>query len=135
MLGFYGHNGGIVGSCAFMVRWPEDGVTVVTAANQGTNLGGDADAIFLDIVKLLYPDANILCEANGYLYGTISNSEHGGYCYNWGAGNCYSCRPNYNDYEQDVVYWSDYCNKNFSGCGGNCLAKQVCIAGFLCPDQ
>jgi hypothetical protein len=81
------------------------------------------------------PDGDITCEANGLQHGRISNDEHCGYCYNWGAGNCYPCCPNKDSYEESVVYWTNVCNQRFAGCGGKCFARHVCGGGFLCPDQ
>jgi D-alanyl-D-alanine carboxypeptidase len=56
VLGFIGHNGGILGYSTFMVHRPEDGATIVTATNLSDNEGGGADAIFAGILALLYPE-------------------------------------------------------------------------------
>jgi len=56
LLGFVGHNGGILGFSTFMVHRPDDGATIVTATNLADNNGGGADAIFADITHLLYPE-------------------------------------------------------------------------------
>lgn len=53
--GFEGHNGGILGYSTFMVTRPEDGATIVTAVNLSGIEGGLADAMFVDIVDLLFP--------------------------------------------------------------------------------
>lgn len=55
VLGFVGHNGGILGYSTFMVHRPDDGATIVTATNLADNNGGGADALFADIARLLYP--------------------------------------------------------------------------------
>ena len=61
------------------------------------------------------------------------NSDHGGYCYSWSAGNCCTYTPNKDDFAADVVYWTNQCNQQFPICGGNCIARNVCGGGFLCP--
>lgn len=67
------------------------------------------------------------------LKGTIPNSAHDGFCYNWGAAGCYPCSPWYSGYSGDdeaYHYWSSQCNATIAACNGNCGVQWVCTSGM-----
>jgi hypothetical protein len=84
------------------------------------------------------PDATMTCntyDAQGHAttVGTIDNSEHDGYCYNWGAAGCYPCSPWFSGYsgrDEATRYWNAQCNERFEACNGACGADPVCSKGI-----
>lgn len=56
LLGYYGHNGGIVGYSTIMLHDPDDGSTIVVATNLSNEHGGGADTIALGLIRLLQPE-------------------------------------------------------------------------------
>lgn len=56
LLGFVGHNGGIAGYSTIMLYDPDDGSTIVVAANLSDEHGGGADTIALGLIQALLPE-------------------------------------------------------------------------------
>jgi len=54
--GFVGHNGALPGYSSITMYVPEADATVVVVLTKSTLDGGAADALFFDIVGLLFPD-------------------------------------------------------------------------------
>lgn len=53
--GLIGHNGGIAGYSSWMVHAPEEDASVIVVTTRATEVGGTADPIFIEIVRLLFP--------------------------------------------------------------------------------
>ena len=54
--GLIGHSGGIFGYSSWMVHASEENATIVIATNRADNEGGSADPIFIQIIRLLFPE-------------------------------------------------------------------------------
>jgi hypothetical protein len=77
-------------------------------------------------------DAEVWCSRDGNNVGSFGVLGH---CYSWESATCVPCSPWYSSNTQAVTYWSDQCNAQFSACGGDCGAVNVCVDGLHCnPD-
>jgi hypothetical protein len=70
------------------------------------------------------PDATMECIGpNGDVVGTIDNSEHDGYCYNWANIACMPCEPGGTP---DPFYFVNICNERYDACEGDCGLWNFC---------
>jgi hypothetical protein len=53
-------------------------------------------------------------------YGQIPDLEHDGFCYSWGSAVCLPCFPWFGDCDGAFSYWSNWCNRRYPACQGNC---------------
>ena len=86
--------------------------------------------LFIDGI-LDCPDFDMLCVTDygnprNSVVGTIPNSEHDGYCYDWGRTMCVACDP-WGSHRAD---WADQCNQRFPACNGNCSVTNFCSSNF-----
>ncbi len=63
--------------------------------------------------------------------GTISNSEHDGFCYSWGGSACLPCAPWYSARSDAKDIWNGVCNGRYADqCPNGCKVDSVCSNAF-----